>query len=426
MLIKKIFDHLSIIEKKPTLSQKLEELNKLLQHPEERKLVKEIFDYTYSTHRKYYVRLEKKDYPEDYKPQSPHEESLDTTWKRFKELLEELQRIRRRSTQTLKMMKNFLDSIPDERYVKWFIRIVNRDLKIGIGEDTIKKLFTGIVKTPPLMLANIYTPKTNLPEEVYIEPKYDGVRLAIIIQNKTATVVTRNGKRIEHLETLIDDTCEVPDGLYDGEAFVKNWNETLSIVSGAKPATNLKCYIFEYFPLKEWEEKRCDLTYTERRRRLINVFKHVKCKFLELTPSVLVSTKEDIYKWLERYVKQGYEGAMIKLPSGKYHFGKRTNDWLKLKEKEIRAYKIIGVERGKGKYENVLGAFIVESKREGTTFKVGGGFTDQQRKEFWERRNELIGQCVEVILFPSQQKQSKAQFPVFYRLRPDLGGKCDG
>jgi len=89
----------------------------------------------------------------------------------------------------------------------------------------------------------------------------------------------------------------------------------------------------------------------------------------------------------------------------------------------VQTYKVVGVEAGTGKYTHVLGALIVQD-RNGTTFKVGGGFTDKQRKEFWEDRNSLIGQCVEVVLFPSKQKTSKASFPVFLRFRPDLGGEC--
>jgi len=423
-MIEKLFKELEKIEKLVLLREKLDRLQKLLDSPLA-PLLREVVDYTYSTNRKYRIRLDEKQFPENYVPQKPARESLDETWNRFKKLLEFLQTSTKRNVTEV---KEFLDSVPSPEYVKWFIRIINRDLKIGVGEESIKKLFKSVVEVPPIMLANLYSPRMKLPDEVYVEPKYDGVRIVIIQRKDTLIVLTRNGKRNSNIEDLIEEKCgKLPEGVYDGEAFAGNWNDTMSMVSSLdlkKPSKKLKLYIFDYLTIEEWDRRECSLPYEKRRARLLNIFKHIKCDPLVPTPSIRCKSDE-IYVWYEKYTtKYKFEGVIIKDPQGLYRFSKRTNEWLKLKERDIKAYKIIGVERGKGKYSNVLGALIVQSSHDKVTFKVGGGFTDQQRKEFWERRNELIGQCVEVIVFPSKQKTSKAAFPVFYRLRLDLGGKC--
>ena len=55
-------------------------------------------------------------------------------------------------------------------------------------------------------------------------------------------------------------------------------------------------------------------------------------------------------------------------------------------------------EEGTGRNKGTLGAIIAEGIDEDKNFKtnVGSGFTDLQRKEFWEDKDKLIGQIIEI------------------------------
>ena len=214
--------------------------------------------------------------------------------------------------------------------------------------------------------------------------------------------------------------CELPDGVYDSEAFDSSWNATLSAImkANAPKIHTIRLNVFDYLTLDEWRLRNCHVPLLSRKHRLEQILRNVKCKYITKVPYFVIDQSE-INKYYERFVDEGFEGAILKDPNSHYLF-KRSSVWLKLKERDIKTYRIVSVERGTGKYSNVLGALVVRD-RDGTTFKVGGGFTDKQRKEFWEERDSLIGVCVEVVIYPSKQKTSKAQFPVFYRLRPDLG-----
>ena len=56
----------------------------------------------------------------------------------------------------------------------------------------------------------------------------------------------------------------------------------------------------------------------------------------------------------------------------------RSNALMKLKQHDDAEAKVIAHIMGKGKYRNKLGSIVVELPS-GLTFKIGSGFTDQQR-----------------------------------------------
>ena len=60
----------------------------------------------------------------------------------------------------------------------------------------------------------------------------------------------------------------------------------------------------------------------------------------------------------------------------------------------------------------VLGAFLTPMG------KVGTGFTDGERGQFWRERNQLLSQMVEVSCM-QVTSDGKFRHPRFVRLRPD-------
>ena len=70
-----------------------------------------------------------------------------------------------------------------------------------------------------------------------------------------------------------------------------------------------------------------------------------------------------------------------------------------------------------------LGAIIAEGKDDDKYFKtnVGSGFTDLQRKEFWEKKEKLLGQIIEIradsISKSQDGKNWSLRFPRFKAFR---------
>jgi len=403
---KTLAPQLEKIERTRTLSQKEQLLRQVASDP----LGREVFKYTYSPKLRYYI---KSPLPENYES---GKERLDVErlWRLYTQLLEELARIRVRTIQIVTKVRQFLSQVP-QPYLKWWVRILNRDLRLGVGEVLIKKYFPGVLPDIEVMKAYLVTQVKKLPPQVYIEPKYDGVRLILIQDEDSLRVYTRNGRRQEQLEDVLEK-CGLPLGVYDSEGFLKDWNTTTSAL--VKEPHKLVIYVFDYISLEDYRRgKGTSLPLKRRKKLLAEKLKGVRCRSVRLAESYLIDST-DVNRMYERFIKTGYEGAMIKDPDSPY-VPYRSTYWLKLKERDVDVYRVIEVLPGTGKYQNALGAIVVRAK-DGTTFRVGSGFTDRQRVEFWRNPNEILGRCVEVALFTSAQKMSKAPFPTFIRLRPDV------
>ena len=107
--------------------------------------------------------------------------------------------------------------------------------------------------------------------------------------------------------------------------------------------------------------------------------------------------KEEFKQFNKNSIINGHEGIMIKDP-GSFYECKRSTTWLKSKPFIEISLKVTDFEEGTGRNTGRLGAIIAEGEDEGKFFKlnIGSGFTDEQRSQYWEEKNDLIGQVVEV------------------------------
>ncbi|WP_157895558.1 hypothetical protein [Clostridioides difficile] len=78
----------------------------------------------------------------------------------------------------------------------------------------------------------------------------------------------------------------------------------------------------------------------------------------------------------------------------------------------------MGVEEGTGKYKGILGNIICDYK--GYRLGVGTGFTDEQRKYYFNNQDKIINHITE-IKYREETNNEKGElslrFPVFLRVR---------
>lgn len=89
---------------------------------------------------------------------------------------------------------------------------------------------------------------------------------------------------------------------------------------------------------------------------------------------------------------------------------RQESTWLKVKPEETFDVKITGIIEGKGKHSGMLGAFVTPMG------KVGTGFTDKERKDFFT--DSLIGTTIEVSCLELTE-DNKFRHPRFVTLRED-------
>ena len=145
---------------------------------------------------------------------------------------------------------------------------------------------------------------------------------------------------------------------------------------------------------------------------------------IKLVQYQIVEDLDQAREIFEKYLAQGEEGIILKDFSGKWE-DKRVKHQLKFKAELDCDLEIIGYEEGTGKYAGKLGAFILSSRSNGKevlTVKVGSGFNDDNRVDFWNIRDSLIGKIVAVAYnakIKNKQGGISLFLPTFLEIRED-------
>lgn len=314
---------------------------------------------------------------------------------------------------------------------QYVLSVFDKDLGIGIGIKTINSAIQDAVKEFKVMLAfkqtedkfqQVYGNKS----QCYYNLKIDGVRCVIDVQDKDNIIFySRNGKEME--EFLIDNiraeiaqNIEIFKGhIIDAEIACDQFQKFMKIYR-RKNFVNMdsiiiknavRLYIFDLIDLaskpltervKVLDSMKC------KEFRFINFLEYFKhnCNYMELGEIA------------RQMIRKGEEGIIVKNPDATYEF-KRSNSWLKFKNKDTIDVKIIRAFKGEEgtKYENTLGGLILEYN--GNELRCGSGFTDEERDEIWKERDEIVGEMCE-ISYMEETKTGSLRHPVFERFRFDL------
>ena len=276
-----------------------------------------------------------------------------------------------------------------------------------------------------IMLAHKFEGKISGP--VSMSLKLDGIRCTALIDEKGHIVFkTRQGKVIKGLLEIkmALKAFNLTNCMLDGELIRinkdnipsdENFRLTTEIVnSKTENKTNLEYVLFDITPLSCYYDKECDMDYNTRMILLSQAISQPS-KFIRTVPIYGITEDVDvIYKKLS-------EALMLNTLTGKYGFGKRSKDLLKVKKMQTCDIKCIGVEEGEGKYAGTLGKIVCDYK--GFTLRVGSGFTDDERKFYWNNQDKIINQLVEIQYFEESKDKKTGdlslRFPVFKRVRDD-------
>lgn len=325
-------------------------------------------------------------------------------------------------------MANVIASYPPT-VAKWLKRCLFKDMDMGVSSITANKVFKGCVGTFSVMLADVCENLDSIKYPIIVEPKIDGIRCVAIVRNGKVTFMSRSGKEIFMLDHIGKELLVFGDNvIYDGELYAGSFNETMSAVRRSVNApspellSKVKYHIFDILTIPEFEAMRVERTYMDRQNTMpLFMFSPDESpKTLRHVPASTIYSRDSLEYLTKDHLTQGFEGSIIKKPDGLYQFD-RTNDWLKYKPITTGEYKVVSYYEGSGKNKGRLGGLVVELE-DGSTNKVGGGFTDIQRDQIWDTPELVLGKHIEVE-YKFKTPDGKLREPVFYRLRED---KQDG
>ena len=306
-----------------------------------------------------------------------------------------------------------------EAECQFYEEIVTKKFRLGADSKLINKAIPGLIEEFNVQLGtSIEKVKLKGNELIYISRKLNGLRCAYI----GTECRTRQNKKINGVDHIIKDLQAMgydnmfvdgellyknKEGLSDSEAFQKGTGIANS-KSGDK--SQLKFVVFDMFPLKEFWSGKSKEPYSIRSKDLDEL--EEKLKFhptdnIEVVPRVYHGYDHSkIWEWLQYAEDNDWEGCCINLD--KPYECKRTKSLIKVKQFYDATLRVIGYEEGSGKNKGALGSLIVKYK-DGKS-GVGYGYSDQMRKDLWEKRDELIGKLID-IKYKEETKDKNTGLP---------------
>ena len=306
-----------------------------------------------------------------------------------------------------------------EAECQFYEEMVTKKFRLGADSKLINKAIPGLIEEFNVQLGtSIEKVKLKGNELIYISRKLNGLRCAYI----GTECRTRQNKKINGVDHIIKDLQAMgydnmfvdgellyknKEGLSDSEAFQKGTGIANS-KSGDK--SQLKFVVFDMFPLKEFWSGKSKEPYSIRSKDLDEL--EEKLKFhptdnIEVVPRVYHGYDHSkILEWLQYAEDNDWEGCCINLD--KPYECKRTKSLIKVKQFYDATLRVIGYEEGSGKNKGALGSLIVKYK-DGKS-GVGYGYSDQMRKDLWEKRDELIGKLID-IKYKEETKDKNTGLP---------------
>ena len=212
-----------------------------------------------------------------------------------------------------------------------------------------------------VMLAHPYG-KKDFQGDSFIQPKLDGVR-CYITKDGAFSRNHKEFKTVDHIKNAFKPLFKTnPDLVVDGELynhqFKDNFNKIISLVRKQKPNAQEIDEATRYIQF-HWYDYYSEMhNYPFRiRNEIIKIqIDELRSKHIIEVPTHDVSIIESAKLWHEDFLKQGYEGSIVRL--NKPYEQKRSYNLQKFKDFQDSEAKITGWVEGQGKRTGTIGKFL--------------------------------------------------------------------
>lgn len=325
--------------------------------------------------------------------------------------------------------KTILEQAIQDASKKWNDK-KDKELYIQNLDEINDQTDTNIIVRP--MLANkfsfdVYEKKKKsfkIEFPLAIQRKYDGIRCIAYLKNNEIIIESRKGIPFQNFNNLKNELKnilkELPEGFYfDGELFTDKLDfETISGLirlheKSIKEKDLVEIDKIDYYIYDFIDTNNLNRNYGDRNDFLKGLFKknnYVKCFNVE---TIIINKLNEVKEYHDNFVKNGFEGIMIRDLNGIYEINKRSKYLQKFKEFFEEEFTIIGFHEGDG---DEKGAIIWECEINSNKFSVRPKGTFERRKELFLDGDKYIGKKLTVI-FQEYTNDGIPRFPVGKSIR---------
>lgn len=343
-------------------------------------------------------------------------------------------------------LTKLLSSLVEED-AKVLERVIEKDLRCGVSDSTVNKVWPGLIPEYPCMLCSPFEQKLadKMTFPAFAQIKMDGMRFNAIVKNGKCEFRSRNGKLID----IPSDLLALPfigmaehykdNMVFDGELLVvdnagkpldrKTGNGILNkAVKGTMSETeaeSVRATIWDAIPSDVFEKGKTDEPYSVRFAKMYNSLMDMTGRMLHVAHLVdmvehhKVETLHEARVLFNKALLRGQEGIILKDPNGGWE-NKRVKHQLKFKAELECDLLCVGWEEGTGKNVGRLGALQLETSCGKMKVGVGSGFTDKDRDEIGR---DVVGKIITVkynAIVDDKTKDVKSLFlPIFLEVRAD-------
>lgn len=295
--------------------------------------------------------------------------------------------------------------------------VIDKDLHIGMTAKSINKAVPGFF--PEFNVALASPNNGTMPDDNWvIERKEDGCRLLTCIDSDgKVKFYSRKGKEFHTLDVLkkeLEDFVaihpEYKNKVLDGEMCIvdDNGNEDFQgimkeITRKDHTINNPSYCVFDLLELEDFNKGCSTETYKPRLNKLKTFVETIKSSHIKLIEYAYY-TPEVFDTWQKKVLDNGWEGLIARKDVP--YEGKRSRNLLKYKNFFDAEYVVKDVVLdgnatilvdGKTQRIKCVQSLVIEHK--GYIVNVGSGLTQQQRIEFAEHPEHIIGKTITVQYF---------------------------
>ena len=303
--------------------------------------------------------------------------------------------------------------------------ILDKNLKIRMDAKSINKVIPDLIPIFEVSLCNVYFErqhKVDFLKDMWLASrKLDGCRCITIIDHQgIVRFFSRQGKEFFTLDKIGRQLASLglQDTVFDGEMCIVDSMGNENFTAITKEITrkdhtipNPKYKVFDMMTLEEFETKHSDRKFFDRYTELLDWSLNYEdaCaeagepRLIQVVEMVAVENQQHFQSLFDDAQAKGWEGLVIR--KNDTTICKRSDSMLKVKAFKDAEYVVEDVEfgpfrvikDGKEVEEDVMTNAYITHK--GNRVSVGSGWSLEQRRQYKEHPEELIGKTITVQYF---------------------------